>query len=288
MKACPGALGGDKRRPALALGLAFGFAALAFAAKAADLPTSAPSIPPPEAPSVTAPWFVQATLAGWFADPGGSVAIRKPPFQSMALGYASVMPRPVDDVMMTASLRDGTLIFGGDFSFTANTTSYAFKFRNSRFAPTIHVTQGFDAISSLYAGYRIPLPWPGFELYATLGGRIDHVSGAIGLTDPLLVFGGPQGLSVFWADPTAGLAAFYRIDPRWSFDARADIAVPGGYSKFSTQDIAEVSYNWTPAFATTLGLRYNYTDFSASRRNGEAFDYNASLFGPFVGLTVMF
>ena len=190
--------------------------------------------------------------------------------------------------MGSASLRNGTLIFGGDLSFTSNTTSYAFKFNATRFAPTVHVTQGFYAVSSLYAGYRIPLPWQGFELYGTLGGRIDHVAAAIGLTDPLLVFGRPEGLSVVWADPTAGLAAFYRIDPRWSLDARADVGGPGGYSKFSTQDIAEVSYNWTPAFATTLGLRYNYSDFSGSRRNGDAFKYNATLFGPFAGVTVMF
>lgn len=206
----------------------------------------------------------------------------------MSAGYGQVMPQPVDDVMGSASLRNETLIFGGDLSFTSNTSSYAFKFNDSRFAPTIHATQGFYAVSSLYAGYRIPLNWQGFELYGTVGGQIDHVAGEIGLSDPLFHFGAPEGLSVVWADPTAGLAAFYRIAPRWSLDARADVGGPGGYSKFSTQDVAEVSYNWTPSFATTLGLRYNYADFSGSRRDGEAFKYNATLVGPFVGVTVMF
>ena len=142
-------------------------------------------------------------------------------------------------------------------------------------------------IATVFGGLRLPIGSPDLNIYATAGARYQSIDMGFTLTLPVVGFSRNNELTEDWVDPIVGLAMQYRINDRWFVNALADIGGFGVGADLDTQALVSVGYKWTPNFATTLGFRALYTDYSSGSGPG-SFRYKTTLYGPFVGLSALF
>ena len=167
---------------------------------------------------------------------------------------------------------------------------------NFRLAPgpfagsTASLTETMGIVTA-YAGYRLPLGSPDFQLYATVSERYRHVGQF--WPAPQWSLASASTNKDLWAGSIRliGLAMHYRISDKYFLDATgADI---GGFgaagSQITTQDQLTVGYNWTQSISTSVGYRILYTDYVKSNDNeGGSFRYNTTLYGPYIGVSYNF
>lgn len=79
----------------------------------------------------------------------------------------------------------------------------------------------------------------------------------------------------------------YRFNEKWFANGYADVGGFGIGADLDAQGLVSVGYNWTPLVATTVGFRALYADYSSGNDRG-SFRYDATMYGPFAGLSFMF
>jgi hypothetical protein len=86
-----------------------------------------------------------------------------------------------------------------------------------------------------------------------------------------------------WIDPIAGVKCRYRFNDKWSLGAYGDIGGFVGASTITYQLIGTVRYSFTKNIALDVGYRYFFDKFESGD-----YKFDASLYGPVLGLTFSF
>ncbi len=249
---------------------------------AADLPSTKELAPPP--PVVETPnWHYQVSIYGFMTSIGGNVGVGRLPAASVDIPFGKVLDHLQGIFAGSAVARNDQFYFSIDGMWAkigANGTGPVLGTRTS-----LGLQLGFV---TGYAGYRLPIGSPDFDLYGTVGGRYMGLSASLGLSNPPLNFSRHYSQSVDWADPLVGLAMHYRLNDKWFMDATADI---GGFdvgSKLTSQDQVMIGYNWTQSISTAVGYRGLYADYQQANGNGGSFRYKTWLYGPYVNISYNF
>jgi hypothetical protein len=257
-------------------------------ASAADLTVAPEPVPPVElAPG----WQFQATLYGWATGLSGETGVGRLPNASVQESFLDILQNLKGGFMGAFIARNGTVILAADLIWAKLGDDVNLKDGNGPLAPFRRGGNvDFDqtmTIATGFAGLRIPVGPPDLEVYATAGARYQRFNTDLTLTLPAVGFSRDNQITEDWVDPLVGLAMLYRINEKWFLNAYADFGGFGVGAKIDTQGLISVGYRWTPTVATTFGFRALYTDYSSGSGPG-SFRYNATLYGPFVGLSMSF
>ena len=216
------------------------------------------------------------------------------PTRSVDVTFADLLDvlHNLDGAFMGAFIaRDETFIFGIDLIWSKISDDVNLKVGTGPLAPfrsgSLVDFEETQTIATGFAGIRLPIGSPDLHLYATAGARYQRLGATLTLTQPALGFSSTNESSVDWVDPIIGLAGQYRINEKWFINGLADFGGFGVGAKIDTQGLLSVGYNWTPSFATTLGFRALYTDYSSGNGPG-SFRYNTTMYGPFAGVSLLF
>lgn len=274
------------RGVAMAVWIALG-ALAATPALAADLPTKKPA-PTPAPPSK---WLYEITGYGWATSVAGSTGFAALPTLPYYAPFSKLLEHLQGAFMGAVVARNDTFIVGLDLVYSKIGGSGTIRRENNPLyggQTDLVLREGFV---TAFGGLRAPIGVPNLDLYGTVGARYFYSGTKLTVTGPLGLFNGTQSVNKDWVMPVAGFAAQYRFDDRWFMNTLADL---GGWSDSATgQALASVGYKWTPNIATTLGYRVMYTyekqdtgvNFNFAPRS---FRYQQWMYGPFVGLKVMF
>ena len=126
---------------------------------------------------------------------------------------------------------------------------------------------------------RLPIAWPALHLYAIAGARVINVNADLNLNANLIPVGYSKSGGKTWADPIVGVFARYSFNDKWGAKFEAD---GGGYSGSATAQVySAISYNWTPNFTSSAGLRYLYAfEQGPTNLNNGSFRFRQTMFGP--------
>lgn len=271
---------------AAALGLA-----LTFTAQAADL---SPEVVEPVAPPISASsWQFQATLYGWATAVEGEAGIGRLPNAEIDASFSDILDK-LDGAFMGAFIaRNGTLIFGADVIWSKLSEDVNLEGGTGPLAPLrqgafVDFEQTLTVVTG-FGGLRLPFGPPELEVYATAGARYQRLETSLHLEIPVVGFARDRKAEEEWIDPIVGLAVHYSINDKWFVNALADVGGFGVGADLDTQALVSVGYRWTPNVATSLGFRVLHTEFNRGEdREPGSFRYDATLYGPFAGLSLTF
>jgi hypothetical protein len=252
-------------------------------ALAADLPTKKPPPEPVPLPALPSTWHFDLTFYAWGTSLAGNAGIRQFPTSPFFASFGDILDHFQGAFTGAAVVRNDTFIGGLDFIWTRVGTAFTFKNPDS---PLYGVGTNVKLTSTIVTGFgglRIPIGPPNLELYGTVGARYFEDGVSITLKGPVFGFQHYTSASKDWIDPVVGLAAHYRIDPKWFVNAQADI---GGLDDSATgQALGAIGYNWTPNIASTLGYRVLYTyEKQNNAANNGSFRLQQWIYGPYAAI----
>jgi hypothetical protein len=143
-----------------------------------------------------------------------------------------------------------------------------------------------DASAKVFLGEFTPL----FRVLTTKSTMVDvlggirwwHVSGDLTL-EPGILPRESRNLNKGWMDAIGGARGFYKIDPHWVLQGRADIGAL--QSDLTWQLIGSVGYIINNTATARVGYRQLDVDFDDG---GDQFLFDVGLGGPFIGVTFRF
>ncbi len=86
-----------------------------------------------------------------------------------------------------------------------------------------------------------------------------------------------------WVDPFIGFRGVYQLDDQWHLAARGDIGGFGVGSESTYSLYGALGYKYSERLTLELGYKYLYVDYRS-----KGFDYDLSIFGPFLGVAFAF
>jgi hypothetical protein len=259
-------------------------------ALAADLPTKKEPPAPIPTPPLPSTWHFEITLYGWASSVTGNSGFGAFPTLPYYASFTTLLEHLQGGLMGAIVARNDTFILGLDSIWSKIGGGGTIRDTNNRLFGGQTDLDLVEGITTAFGGVRIPVGPPNLLLYGTVGARYIYSGTKLTITGPLGI-GTTQSVYKNWVDPVAGIAGTYRFDDRWFMNTLADF---GGWSNSATgQALLSVGYNWTPAFATTLGYRVLYiyekqnTGYTLAFQP-TSFRYQQWMYGPFVGFKYSF
>jgi hypothetical protein len=249
---------------------------LSAPALAADLPMPAPA---PTPMTISSGWHFEATIDGWAPSVWAGVGIRQFPVANVYANVFTILRHLEGLVPVSAVAYNDTFVVGADIFWVRTAVNAKFGRADGPFGGVNADLTANETFFTGYAGLRVPIASPALNLYAIAGARFVNVNATLNLNANIdnLGFSASQGKT--WADPIGGVFARYRFNDKWGAKFEAD---GGGYSGSATAQVySAISYNWTPNFTSSAGLRYLYVyeQTSANVGNG-SFRFRQTTFGP--------
>jgi len=256
---------------------------LAVSAEAADpsLPQAVADVP--EDSSLPPGWALQVTPYLWAAGLKGDISpFRRGPTISVEKSVSDVMDHLNVGGFLDIWGRYDRLVFSGDVMYVNTTDSHVIGA-----LPVIGATPGLSAdvdtvqfSATLKGGYRV-YDDQDLTLDVLAGMRIWHISNDV--TVNYGTFSRSYGEDFGWVDPVIGFRAFYKVTPKFSVHAQADIGGFGAGSDHTWQALATANYAFTDHLSVSAGYKILDVDYDS---DGHVFD--STLKGPILGLTYRF